>query len=192
MELSIIWLSWFSKCLDFDYQIFIFGITLIFILFEIFKKPEIYDNPRPAGGAYSAPLSNIRDNLRTTLDIATKLSVPYRTSIWHLVWNFCYFLKFILGKWRFIDIMLCDFELKMVVIYIDRTLMHAEAKRKQKVSKQRKLNYLQDSYLGFSKKFGFWPPKFQKKFFWEKCSNIQNFQNFQKNVLYVWKTHESS
>ena len=39
-------------------------------------------NPRLAGGgAYSAPLSNIRDNLRTTQDIATKLSVPYWTSI---------------------------------------------------------------------------------------------------------------
>ena len=37
------------------------------------------------GGADSAPLSNIRDNSRTTQDIATKLSVPYWTSIWHLV-----------------------------------------------------------------------------------------------------------
>ena len=43
-------------------------------------------NPRHAGGgADSAPLSKIRDNLRTTQDIATKLSVPYRTSILHLV-----------------------------------------------------------------------------------------------------------
>ena len=81
--------------------------------------------------------------------------------------------------------MLCDFELKMVVGYIDRRLMYAEANRKQKVSKQRKLNSLQDGYLGFSK---FWilTPKISKnKFFWKKCSKIQNFQNFQKNVLYV-------
>ena len=48
-------------------------------------------NPRPAGGGGQIlpPLENIRDNLRTTYDIATKLSVPYRTSIWHLVWKFC-------------------------------------------------------------------------------------------------------
>ena len=46
--------------------------------------------------------------------------------------------------------MSCDFELKMVVNYIDRRLMYAEANRKQKVSKQRKLNSLQDGYLGFS------------------------------------------
>ena len=36
----------------------------------------------PLGGADSAPPpSNIRDNLRTTQDIAAKLSVPYQTSI---------------------------------------------------------------------------------------------------------------
>ena len=41
----------------------------------------------------------------------------------------------------------------------------------------------------------FWilTPKISKnKFFWKKCSKIQNFQNFQKTVLYVWDTHESS
>ena len=36
--------------------------------------------------------------------------------------------------------MSCDFELKMIVSYINRRLMYAEANRKQKVSKQRKLN----------------------------------------------------
>ena len=58
--------------------------------------------------------------------------------------------------------MSCDFELKMVVSYIDRRLMYAEANRKQKVSKQRKLNSLQDGYLGFQK---FWilTPKIKKK-----------------------------
>ena len=55
-----------------------------------------------------------------------------------------------LRKWRFSDVMSCDFELKMVIRYIDRRLMYAEANRKQKVSKQRKLNSLQDGYLGFS------------------------------------------
>ena len=39
----------------------------------------------------------------------------------------------------------------MVVNYIDGRLMYTEANRKQKVSKERKLNSLQDSYLGFSK-----------------------------------------
>ena len=34
--------------------------------------------------------------------------------------------------------MSCDFELKMVVSYIDRRSVYAEAHRKQKVSKQRK------------------------------------------------------
>ena len=64
--------------------------------------------------------------------------------------------------------MSCDFELKMVVSYIDRRLMYAEANRKQKVSEQRKLNSLQDGYLGFSK-FGILTPKNSKnKFFLEK------------------------
>ena len=82
--------------------------------------------------------------------------------------------------------MSCDFELKMVVSYIDRRSMYAGENRKQKVSKQQILNSLQDGYLGFSKFLDFNLPKFQKtSFFWEKCSKIQNFQNFQKAVLYV-------
>ena len=57
----------------------------------------------------------------------------------------------------------------MVVRYIDRRLMYAEANRKQKVSKQRKLNYLQDGYLGFSKILDFDPQDFKKtSFFSEK------------------------
>ena len=86
---------------------------------------------------------------------------------------------------RFSDVMSCDFELKMVVRYINRRLMYAEANRKQKVSKQRKLNFLQDGYLGFSKFLNFDPQNFKTKFFWKRCSRIQNFQNFQKTVLYA-------
>ena len=85
--------------------------------------------------------------------------------------------------------MSCDFELKMVVRYIDRWLLYAEANRKQKVSKQRKLNSLQDGYLGFSKCLDFDPQNFKKnKFFWKKCSKNQNFQNLQK-PYYMHRTH---
>ena len=58
--------------------------------------------------------------------------------------------------------MSCDCELKMVVSYIDCRLMYAEANRKHKVSKERKLNSLQYGYLGFSILLDFDPPKFQK------------------------------
>ena len=71
----------------------------------------------------------------------------------------------------------------MVVSYIDRRSMYAEANRKQKVSKQRKLNYLQDGYLGFANFFILTPKISQNKFFWEKCSKIKIFQNFQKNHI---------
>ena len=64
--------------------------------------------------------------------------------------------------------MSCDFELKMVVRYIDRRLMYAEANRKQKVSKERKLNSLQDGYLGFSKCLDFYTKNFKKQIFLEK------------------------
>ena len=90
-----------------------------------------------------------------------------------------------LRKWCFSDVMSCDFELKMVVSYIDRRLRYAEANRKQKVSKQRKLNSLQDGYLGLSNFLDFDPQNFKNKIFWKKYSKIQNFQNFQKTVLYV-------
>ena len=56
----------------------------------------------------------------------------------------------------------------MVVGYIDRKLMYAEANRKQKLSKQRKLNSLQDGYLGFSKFLDFDPQNFKKQIFLEK------------------------
>ena len=61
-----------------------------------------------------------------------------------------------------------DFEPKMVVSYIDRKLMYTEANRKQKVSKQKKFNYLQDGYLGFSKFLDFDPQNFKKQVFLEK------------------------
>ena len=56
----------------------------------------------------------------------------------------------------------------MVVSYIDRRLMYAEANRKQKVSKQFKLNSLQDGYLGFSEILDFDPQNFKKQVFMEK------------------------
>ena len=41
-------------------------------------------------------------------------------------------------------------------------------------------------------KFWILTPKISKnKFIWENCSKIQNFQNFQKTVLYVQDTHGS-
>ena len=58
-----------------------------------------------------------------------------------------------------------DFELKMVVSYNDRRTMCAEANRKQKLSKQRKLNYVQNRCLGFSKFLDFDPQNFKKKQF---------------------------
>ena len=64
--------------------------------------------------------------------------------------------------------MLCDFELKIVVRYVDRRLMYAEANRKQKVSKERKLNFLQDGYLGFAKFLDFDPQNVKKQVFLEK------------------------
>ena len=70
-----------------------------------------------------------------------------------------------LRKWRFSDVMSCDFELKMVVSSIDRRSMYAEANRKKKVSKERKLNYLQDGYLGFSIFLDFHPQNFKKNYF---------------------------
>ena len=80
------------------------------------------------------------------------------------------------------DVTSCDFEPKMVVSYIDRRLMYTEANRKQKVSKERKLNSLEDGYLGFSKFLDFDAQNFKNTFFLKKCSKIQNFQ---KTVLYV-------
>ena len=53
----------------------------------------------------------------------------------------------------------------MVVSYIDRRSMYTEASRKQKMSEDRKLNSLQDGYLGFSNILDFDPKKIQKTCF---------------------------
>ena len=86
--------------------------------------------------------------------------------------------------------MSCDFELKMVVSYIDRRSMYAEANRKQKVSKERKLNSLQDGYLGFSKFLDFDPQNFKKTFFFSGKSALKSkiFKIFKK-PYYMYGTH---
>ena len=80
-----------------------------------------------------------------------------------------------------------DFELQMVVSYIDRRSMYAEANRKQKASKERKLNSLQDGYLGFS--FFYFDPKMSKNFFSGKSAlKSKIFKNFKK-PYYMYRTH---
>ena len=68
--------------------------------------------------------------------------------------------------------------------------MYAEANRKQKVSKQRKLNSLLDGYLGFSKFLDFDPQKFQKFKFFSGKSALKSkiFQIFKKSY-YMYRTH---
>ena len=73
----------------------------------------------------------------------------------------------------------------MVVSYIDRRLMYTEANRKQKVSKERKLNSLPDGYLGFSKFLDFDPKNFKKQVFLEKVLQNPKFSKFKKTVYYV-------
>ena len=85
--------------------------------------------------------------------------------------------------------MSCDFELKMVVSYIDRRLMYAEANRKQKVSKQRKLNSLQDGYLGFSKFLDFDPQNFKKQVFFGKSALKSKIFKIYKKPYYMYRTH---
>ena len=81
--------------------------------------------------------------------------------------------------------MSCDFELKMVVSYIDRRSMYTKADRKKGI-KTKEIEFSTRWLSQIFKNVGFWPPEFQKnKFFWEKCSKIQNFQIKKKNVLYV-------
>ena len=81
--------------------------------------------------------------------------------------------------------MSCDFELKMVVRYIDRRLLYAEANRKKRCQNKGNLILYKMAISDFQN-FGILTPKIKKnKFFWKKCSKIQNFPNFQKTVLYV-------
>ena len=87
--------------------------------------------------------------------------------------------------------MSCDFELKMVVSYIDRRSMYTEANRKQKVSKQRKLNSLQDDYLGFSKILDFDLQNFKNNFFFGKSAlKSKNYKIFKNRIICIRNTWE--
>ena len=77
----------------------------------------------------------------------------------------------------------------MVVSYIDRRLMYNEANRKQKLSKQRKLNSLQDGYLGFSKFLDFDPQNFKKTNFSGKSALKSKLFEIFKKPYYMYRTH---
>ena len=85
--------------------------------------------------------------------------------------------------------MSCNFELKMVVSYIDRRLMYAEENRRQKVSEQRKLNSLQDGYLGFSFFFYFDTQNFKKTSFSGKSALKSKIFKIFKKTYYMYRTH---
>ena len=63
--------------------------------------------------------------------------------------------------------------------------MYAEANCKQKVSKQKKLNSLQDGYLGFSIFLDFDPQNFKKQVFLESALKSKIF----KKTYYMYRTH---
>ena len=129
-------------------------------------------NPRPAGGHILTPsrIFAITSELRKILPQNFQYLIGHQLDTLSEQFSQINLVGTFLRKWRFSDVMSCDFDLKMVVSYIDRRSMYSEANRKQKVSKQRKLNSLQDGYLGLSKCLDFDPQKFKKHvFFWEKC-----------------------
>ena len=144
----------------------------------------------PLGGIFRPPLeySQLLENcVRYRHQTLSTLSDINLTPCLKLLSNF---VGNFLRKWRFSDVMSCDFELKMVVSYIERRSMYAEANRKHKVSKQRKLNSLQDGCLGFSKKFGFWPSNFQKtSFFSGKSALKSKIFNFFLKTYYMYRAH---
>ena len=77
----------------------------------------------------------------------------------------------------------------MVVSYVDRRSMYAEANRKQKVSKESKLNSLQDGYLGFSKFLDFDPQNLKKQFFSGKSALKSKIFKIFKKTYYMYRTH---
>ena len=77
----------------------------------------------------------------------------------------------------------------MIVSYIDRRSMYTEANRKQKVSKEMKLNYLQDGYLGFSKFLDFDIQIFKKTSISGKGALKSKIFKIFKKTYYMCRTH---
>ena len=90
--------------------------------------------------------------------------------------------------------MSCDFELKWssAISIVDQCRLKQIANKRC----QNKGNWILYKMVisDFQKKLDFNPQNFKKQvfFFWENCCKIQNFLSFQKTVLYVQDTHESS
>ena len=74
--------------------------------------------------------------------------------------------------------------------YIDRRSMYTEVNRNQKVSKQRKLNSLQDGYIRFSKILDFDSQNFKKQVFLGKLLSNPKFSKLKKSFIYTGHTWE--
>ena len=134
---------------------------------SLFLQLRVWFNPRPAGvGGIFCPPPPTSRIFAITWEIR-KISPPnFQYLIGHqfdtLSENFVKFGWNFLRKWRFSDVMSCDFELKMVVSYIDRRSMYTEANRKKWC--QNKGNWiLYKMAISDFQKFWILTPKIKKK-----------------------------
>ena len=86
---------------------------------------------------------------------------------------------YVFRKWRFSDVMVCNFQSKMVVSYNGQQIIEYWRKLRAEVPTWRKWNlYTMDISVSI---FGVWT---SKKHFWEYFTNIKTFEKFKKRVTF--------
>ena len=145
-------------------------------------------NPRlTGGGAFDAPLPNIRDSSKTNSAIDVKLGRPSYTTIKHRPWFFFFNPSefFFLDMVDFVTSLHATFGRKLAKFRgaVEDAVFNENANEKHQKTKMRSST----RWLSrFFKILGFWPLKFQKIIFFGKMiPKIQNIQNFQKTGTYV-------
>ena len=148
-------------------------------------------NPRPAGGQFlpPPPLSNIRDNLKTTQDIATKLSVPYWTSIWHFVCKFCQITLEKFEKMTFKWCHVMRFRVKNGRQLYRSQINVYRSKSQSKDVKTKEIEFSTGWLSRIVKIFGFWPPKFQKLLFSGKSALKSKISQTFKKTYYMYRIY---
>ena len=134
----------------------------------------------PGGGAFNAPLPNIRDSSNTNSAIDVKLGRPSHTTIWHRPWK-CFWNPSEIFEiwsilWRHYTPLLVENWPNFASLWMTQFLMKTQMENTKRRKMRRSTRWLSR----FFKILGFWSLKFQKTIFFKWTLKSKIFKIFKK------------
>ena len=114
------------------------------------------------GGAFDAPLPNIRDSSKTNSAIDVKLGRPSHTTIWHRPWNFFEIRRKFFEIWSILGRDYTPLLVENWPNFAGLRKTQFLMKTQMENTKRRKMRSSTRWLSRFFKILGFWPLKFQK------------------------------